>query len=526
MASNHPQVVVYNGHETYLANDLKQFFPNLFRGLRSVKGIVAKYSIPDDQHFVVKVLKGSYEESNLSYLRSKILIKTGFIDNLLAEPEKLNPDGPRDAPPILELREEEKFTDDDGNVYEVEVRGERHEDKIRFKGKDVERVFQMENLRHDIQKDRLNYFEGEDYEILFVHNGTMSHSKRIEKENRKRLFFTYQGLIKVITNSRSGTASNFMNWMKRIVFKAHLGTDEDKATLAYELAATNPDVIKAILSRCMSKMSCVYLFNVGKITELRKHEDQLKPFRKGCLYKFGRTDDLFRRTTEHCGTYGKLTGNDLKLQCFSPVDHRDEASAEDEIRSFFSETGPYGRSMFCELGTFDELVVLDRSEVSEAKRFYGQVYNKYGSYIQRYMEENQQVRIRYDEQRLLLESKEKVISEMNHHIASIKRELDAAYASIRYFQEQDEKYQEEVSMLKYEKLEGLERERGYRAQLSQKNELIKDITRKLAKYSRQLQENPGDPIISEKISKYRRKVMRMAGINENDLIEQMENMRI
>jgi len=32
----------------------------------------------------------------------------------------------RDAPPILELREEEKFTDDAGNVYEVEVRGERH----------------------------------------------------------------------------------------------------------------------------------------------------------------------------------------------------------------------------------------------------------------------------------------------------------------------------------------------------------------------------------------------------------------
>ena len=34
----------------------------------------------------------------------------------------------RDAPPILELKEEEKFTDDAGNVYEVEVRGERNEE--------------------------------------------------------------------------------------------------------------------------------------------------------------------------------------------------------------------------------------------------------------------------------------------------------------------------------------------------------------------------------------------------------------
>ena len=324
-----------------------------------------------------------------------------------------------------------------------------------------------------------------------------------------------------------------MTWMKRIVFKAHLGTDEDKATLAYELASTNPDVIKAILSRCMSKMSCVYLFNVGKITELRRHEDQLKPFRKGCLYKFGRTDDLFRRTTEHCGTYGKLTGNDLKLQCFSPVDHRDEAAAEDEVRHFFSETGPYGRSMFCELGTFDELVVLDRSEVSEAKKFYGQVYSKYGSYIQRYIEENQQVRIKYDEQRLLLESKEKVISEMNHHISSIKRELDAAYASIRYFQERDEEYQEEISILKYEKLEGLERERGYRdrerdyrVQITQKDELIREITNKLAKYSRLLQESPDDQRIHEKIRKYRIKVMKLAGISEDELTEKMDKLRL
>jgi len=43
----------------------------------------------------------------------------------------------------------------------VEVRGERHEDKIRFKGKDVERVFQMENLRQDVQLKHTEYIEDE-----------------------------------------------------------------------------------------------------------------------------------------------------------------------------------------------------------------------------------------------------------------------------------------------------------------------------------------------------------------------------
>jgi hypothetical protein len=95
MVSNYTQkyIIIYNGRKTYLANDLKQFFPSMFKGLRAVKGIITKYNIPDDQYFVVKVVKGSYIKSDLSYLRSKILIQTGFIDNLLNKLEDLNPDG-------------------------------------------------------------------------------------------------------------------------------------------------------------------------------------------------------------------------------------------------------------------------------------------------------------------------------------------------------------------------------------------------------------------------------------------------
>ena len=38
----------------------------------------------------------------------------------------------REAPPILELEDCEKFRDDTGNTFEVEVRGVREEDKIYF----------------------------------------------------------------------------------------------------------------------------------------------------------------------------------------------------------------------------------------------------------------------------------------------------------------------------------------------------------------------------------------------------------
>jgi len=65
------------------------------------------------------------------------------------------------------------------------VRGERHEDKIRFKGKDVERVFQMDNLRDDVQKKHTEYTEKEDYEFLFVENRIMSDFQQTESPSPK-----------------------------------------------------------------------------------------------------------------------------------------------------------------------------------------------------------------------------------------------------------------------------------------------------------------------------------------------------
>ena len=81
-------------------------------------------------------------------------------------------------------------------------------------------------------------------------------------------------------------------------------------------------------------------------------------------------------------------------------------------------------------------------------------------------------------------------------------------------------------MLKYEKLEGLDRERDYRVQITQKDELIREITNKLAKYSRLLQESPDDQRIHEKIRKYRIKVMKLAGISEDELTEKMDKLRL
>jgi len=221
----------------------------VFIGLRTSKKMITEFNIPKDDYFVVKKNDDdSYEESTLTYTRSKVLIKTSWFDDFMADPPQKIRDAPRVAPPLLELTENDKFVDDEGNMFEVEIRGERNEDEVRFKGRDVERVFEMENLVTNAQHAHTNYIENEDYEILCVMDSKSRTAERIDRStyNRTKLYFTYAGLIKVMNCSRSGVAYKFRDWMNRIVFKAHMGTDSDKVELAYELIDTTDDPVQLI----------------------------------------------------------------------------------------------------------------------------------------------------------------------------------------------------------------------------------------------------------------------------------------
>jgi hypothetical protein len=62
----------------------------------------------------------------------------------------------------LELNEDEKFRDIEDNVHEVEVRGVRSREGIRFSCRDVAHVFEMESIDHNINR----ILESSDYEVF------------------------------------------------------------------------------------------------------------------------------------------------------------------------------------------------------------------------------------------------------------------------------------------------------------------------------------------------------------------------
>ena len=70
----------------------------------------------------------------------------------------------------MKLKDREKFTDCDGNIIEIETRGERNYKLIYFKVKDVSAGFEMPSLQDNlIDKDK-GYQENTDYKYFVVQN--------------------------------------------------------------------------------------------------------------------------------------------------------------------------------------------------------------------------------------------------------------------------------------------------------------------------------------------------------------------
>ena len=96
------------------------------------------------------------------------------------------------------------------------------------------------------------------------------------------------------------------------------------------------------------------------------------------------------------------------------------------------------------------------------------------------------------------------------------------------YREREIDYRDQLAENRQQLADSREREIEYRQQIAEnrreqktKNNFILEITRKIEKYSKLLQENPSDATIHNKIHKYRIKIMKMMGLTEDQLMEQL-----
>ena len=72
------------------------------------------------------------------------------------------------------------------------------------------------------------------------------------------------------------------------------------------MLGVNAGIVKEVFRTCVAKVPCVYLFHIGKVVDMRLSYPDLKKYKSGMLFKYGRTENLSRRLGEHMGTFGTL----------------------------------------------------------------------------------------------------------------------------------------------------------------------------------------------------------------------------
>jgi len=334
--SQRPETVTFQGHTAYILNDLITFDRPFFVGcIREPRKTIQKKNIPEDQYWFATYSKrtDTWSQGVPENKKAKILISEDWVHNNLP---KLTGDQNaykyKPLPPLLELSDSEKFRDEMGNVYEVEVRGEKTKHGIRFKWTDISRFFEMEtnNLRYTLDETEYDTFC----------SAMPIHSIGNTRGNPTSTYLTYNGLLRIIFASRSGVAYRFQDWATNIIYAAHLGTTDERIDVAAnDIIGTNADLVKKVLRTCITEMPCVYLFEVGKLSEMVKAYPQLKRTdMRGSVYKYGRR---------------------LKLNLFSPVDVKDCVPAENILKDRFRDRHI---EFNAEGHNYTELVVINRED--------------------------------------------------------------------------------------------------------------------------------------------------------------------
>jgi len=330
------QIVVVKGNEYYVGNELMETNETLFRGCQNSRQIIKKANLTKKEYTYAKQKDGKWKETDgLSLKFDKILISKKWVEKNVDIPEEEEQEEEQEEeelPEIIELKKNEKFQDDEGNIIEIEVRGEREVDKCYFRVSDVADGFDIARLKDIILNKASGYCINIHY--VFFNVPTINYGKSKNSKNKEILFLTYTGLLRVLFASHKKTVNKFVGWATQTLFTAHLGTKQQKQILVSKLINVTPETVKAVFNKSVTSLPCVYLFCLGKVKDLREVLDIGDEYDDDdFVYKYGNTDDLERRSVEHKRSFAKIGINDIQLSLFSFVDPLYISKAETDVKN-------------------------------------------------------------------------------------------------------------------------------------------------------------------------------------------------
>ena len=341
------------------------------KGCRSTRELMKKkdFKYEDDYIFMRKKDNELIKSSGKSIRLDKVYIKKSIIDTIpeLNNQTGVSYDGIEEAPKIIELNDNEKFFDNKGNPLDIETRGERNEDGVYFKVKDVEKAFDIKRLDDILTKIGSSYIEGNDFKYFICKNAI-----QFAKTQIKTLFLTYEGIIKVLYYTRSVKAKGFRKWSTKTLFTVQLGTQEEKQMLCDKILGTDLESSRKVIKTNNNKLSAIYLLTLGYVKDL-KEEMKLDDYNdEDIVCKYGRSDDLSRRLTEHKKTFKLIKSANPMLKIHTYVDSNYASKAENKIKRFFK-----GANKCIKYDDFDELIIVDKEFMTNTIEQYSLIASHY-----------------------------------------------------------------------------------------------------------------------------------------------------
>ena len=189
--------------EYYYADDLIKLNLEFFNGCKNGRRIIDNKKLSKNDYIFAKNINGKWMKSDgLSYKFDKVFIRTDWIKENVPDEEDNDEDNDEDenneitmAPGLIDLKKSEKMKDNKGNILEIEIRGTREHNNCFFRVSDVAKGFEINDLHRTIIKAHRGYKINIHYRYFLIHN--------MQKQLRKKLFLTFNGLRKVINTSRN-----------------------------------------------------------------------------------------------------------------------------------------------------------------------------------------------------------------------------------------------------------------------------------------------------------------------------------
>lgn len=364
MTSIKPTPIIVNTKAYFDASMLKIYDGVFFNGTsRTIRTIITKKKIPISDYKYANQSKRNGWTLSSNQLKpaskAKLMISKDWV--MANMPNMADDVVIQEAPAIFELDDNEKFKDSNGAPIDIETRGERSVDKIYFRAKHIAEAFEMPNLIKSINNKDTAYNIDEHYVVYNIPNNDVNSNRN--SPHKKQIYFTYDGVIKVLFSSRSGNAKSFRSQSHKISFTHQMGSPEQKEDLSANLLGIDVKSLRAVLNKSATCVPCIYQFALGTVKTLREsmNLDTSLPD-DHIIIKYGLTKDLVRRTLEHAREYGKIKGSALEIMNFVYIDPKFLRAAENDIKSFFLES-----EMPINYESYKELVAINPKNSKQIK---------------------------------------------------------------------------------------------------------------------------------------------------------------